>query len=260
MHESGDVLFDKFPKLPLDAVKAVVDNAHANNVPVVAHAMSFDDTIEALECGVDGMTHTFVDQAKSVDKLLELYARNRAHCNPTLACMGSLTTEGAALQARFAQDPLAQRMLMSSSSRENLCKCMAMGKQGTAAVENAYNSVRALYRAGVPIIVGSDAAGPALGTAYGLSLHMEMHLLIHEVGMPPVDVLKGATSLTANRFGFADRGKLESGRLADLVLVEGDILKVLADRTHLCMPLKGVWREGIAAREWDGALARGAVV
>jgi adenine deaminase len=42
-----------------------------------------------------------------------------------------------------------------------------------------------------------------------------------------IDALKGARSLTADRFGFDDRGRVEVGRKADLVLVEGDVRKVL---------------------------------
>jgi imidazolonepropionase-like amidohydrolase len=80
-----------------------------------------------------------------------------------------------------------------------------------------------LYNAGVPIIVGSDASGQARGTAYGLEVHIEIHLLIHKVGMAPIDALKGATSLTADRFGFHDRGRIGPGKKADLVLVEGDL-------------------------------------
>lgn len=255
MNESGATVGGSFPKLPPDIMKSIVNTAHAHDTMVVAHAMSFDDTIEALECGLDGTTHCILDEAKSMEKLLSLYRRNKAHCNPTLGILGSLTTEGAALQARFSADPLAQRMLMSSSSIEHLCQCIGMAQGRNNAVKNTYACTRALYEAGVPIIAGSDATGPARGTAHGLSLHMEIHLLVHEVGMAPTDVLKSATSLTAERFGFNDIGLLEVGRSADLLLVEGDILEFLKDRKNLCLPVKGVWREGVIAKEWAGTLA-----
>ncbi|KAK5148867.1 hypothetical protein LTR04_000404 [Oleoguttula sp. CCFEE 6159] len=254
MHESGSGLSHNFPLPSLELQSALVEAAHGHHLLAVAHALTLKGTIEVLRCGVDGLTHTFFD-APPTDELVALYKRNNAHCNPKLGAVGSLTTEGQALQQQYADDPLAKRLLLSPRARENLCACMAMGKAG-GNVANAYDSVRRLHAAGVPIVVGSDAAGPALGTAYGLSLHMEMRLLVRETGMRPLDVLKGATSLTAARFGFEDRGVIETGRKADLVLVEGDVEEFLQGKvgTGLVLPVKGVWRDGVVAKVWKDVM------
>jgi imidazolonepropionase-like amidohydrolase len=87
---------------------------------------------------------------------------------------------------------------------------------------------------------GSDAAGPAVGTAYGLSMHHELYLFVHEIGMSPEEALRSATSVTAKRFQFADRGRLVEGLNADLLLVEGNPLKDIA----ATLDIRGVWREG----------------
>ena len=124
---------------------------------------------------------------------------------------------------------------------------LAKDEHAKAAVQNAYESTRKMYKAGVPLIVGSDCAGKGLGVTYGLGIHMEMYLFAHEIGMSPDDVLKSATSTTAARFGFGDRGQISVGKRADLVLVEGDIAEVLSDPKKRCLPIAGVWREGILA-------------
>jgi imidazolonepropionase-like amidohydrolase len=87
---------------------------------------------------------------------------------------------------------------------------------------------------------GSDAAGPALGTAFGLSMHHEMYIYVHKVGMTPEEALRSATSVVARRFGFSDRGRLEEGLNADMLLVEGNPLEDI-DAT---LNIRGVWREG----------------
>jgi imidazolonepropionase-like amidohydrolase len=87
---------------------------------------------------------------------------------------------------------------------------------------------------------GSDAAGPAKGTAFGLSMHQELHLFVHKVGMTPEDALRSATSLVAKCFKFEDRGKIAEGLNADLLLVEGNPLEDI-DAT---LNIRGVWREG----------------
>ena len=87
---------------------------------------------------------------------------------------------------------------------------------------------------------GSDSAGPAVGTAFGLSMHHELYLYVHKVGMTPAEALRSATSLVAKRFKFEDRGQLAEGLNADLLLVEGNPLEDI-DAT---LNIRGVWRDG----------------
>ena len=87
---------------------------------------------------------------------------------------------------------------------------------------------------------GSDSAGPAVGTAFGLSVHHELHLFVHKAGFTPEEALRAATSVTARRFNFSDRGRLAKGLNADLLLVEGNPLEDI-DAT---LNIRGVWRGG----------------
>lgn len=94
---------------------------------------------------------------------------------------------------------------------------------------------------------GSDSAEPAVGTAWGLSLHEELYLFVSKCNFTPLEALRSATSVTARRFGFNDRGRIAEGLNADLVLVEGNPINNI-DAT---MDLRGVWREGNLAPGWD---------
>lgn len=58
--------------------------------------------------------------------------------------------------------------------------------------------------------------------------------------MTPEDALRSATSVTARRFKFEDRGRLAEGLNADLLLVEGNPLEDI-DAT---LNIRGVWRNG----------------
>ena len=50
----------------------------------------------------------------------------------------------------------------------------------------------------------------------------EMELMV-EYGMKPLDVLKSATSINADVFGYADKiGRIKKGMLADLIAVQND--------------------------------------
>jgi imidazolonepropionase-like amidohydrolase len=82
--------------------------------------------------------------------------------------------------------------------------------------------VRDLFRAGVIILAGSDAGDHY--RYYGASLHDEMELLASS-GLPPMAVLQAATRHPAAYLGrLAERGTVEVGRRADLVLLGADPL------------------------------------
>ena len=248
MHESGTMMGAKLDYPTVELQQTIIEEAKKKGYLTVAHATSLQDTLDVLRAGVNGLTHTFCDQPP-IQELIDAYKKNNAWCNPTLATMGSLTTEGAALQHRFAHDPRIQH-LISEDKRGNMCACMSFAAQH-GKVAHAYASVRALRAAGIDILCGSDAAGPAKGTAFGLSMHHELSLFVNEIGMTPEEALRSATSLTAERFGFKDRGKLEEGLNADLLLVEGNPLVEIDDTLNI----RGVWRDGTLCSVYEGAMA-----
>jgi imidazolonepropionase-like amidohydrolase len=94
---------------------------------------------------------------------------------------------------------------------------------------------------------GSDAAGPAIGTAWGLSIHQELALFVQRCGFTPAEALRSATSLTAKKFKFQDRGRISSGLKADLILVEGNPL----DNIDHTLDLRAVWRDGVLCSAYE---------
>lgn len=150
MHESGTVLGQQFAMPSLELQKAVIDEAHKHNLRVVAHATCYKDTMEMLEAGVDGLTHCFIDKHVD-DALIAAYKKNGAHLNPTLATMGSGTTEGKALQERFAHDPRV-RKLIADDAKERMCHCMGFMNSAGASQRKAFDTVRRLKEEGVDVL------------------------------------------------------------------------------------------------------------
>jgi imidazolonepropionase-like amidohydrolase len=102
------------------------------------------------------------------------------------------------------------------------------------AIEGTHARAFGLAReAGVRIASGSDTGVP--GTVFGENAGELGHLVSH--GLTPEEALLAATRDAASVLGWSDRvGTLEVGRLADLILVEGDPLGeigVLRDRVQL---------------------------
>ncbi|WP_405484562.1 amidohydrolase family protein [Nocardia sp. NBC_00511] len=172
-----------------DAAKAVVAEAHAHNLLVIAHAASPGGYAMALDAGADVITHVPVGAPLPPHDIARIAAENRVVV-PTLVMM-----EGMAAARGFAD-----------------------------AFAAATATIGAMHAAGIPIIAGTDAnANPNIpvNPVFGASLHDELALLVAS-GLSTVDALNSATVVPAKHFGLTDRGVIAPGLRADLVLLDGD--------------------------------------
>jgi imidazolonepropionase-like amidohydrolase len=98
-------------------------------------------------------------------------------------------------------------------------------------------SVRRALELGVPIAAGTDAGGHGHPRNAG-----ELQCLI-EAGLTPMQALRAGTQWAAQCLGLErEVGTLEKGRLADVVVVDGNPLegiKVLLDPARIELVLKG---------------------
>ncbi len=207
-------------------IAALVEAAHQAGLKVIAHVTSVASFILATDAGVDVLTHAPLD-ADIDDNLASSIAAKGIVSVPTLIAMRTV--------AGIAEMTARRR---------------ASGLDVDYA--HARRSVSALYRAGVPIMAGTDSyqgTAPATnvrlqhGEVFGASLHSELGLLV-EAGLTPVEALRAATVLPANYFSLTDRGIIEPGRRADLVLVEGDPTQDIA----ATRAIRSVWVAGVQVR------------
>ncbi len=118
--------------------------------------------------------------------------------------------------------------------------------QDLAAMERQYEYLTRLlgkmYRAGVPILAGTDAAFPD-GTPWiwpGYSLHDELELLV-DIGMSPTEAIAAATGRAAQQMGLDDVGVIAEGKRADLLLLSRNP----AEDIHNTRAIDSVWVNGI---------------
>jgi enamidase len=95
----------------------------------------------------------------------------------------------------------------------------------------------AFHAAGGRVVVGSDAGMP--GVRFGPGVHRELELLV-ESGLTPQEALKAATSQAAHVLRTDQIGAIETGRAADLVVVDGDPLQRIQGTQNVVM----VFRDG----------------
>lgn len=91
---------------------------------------------------------------------------------------------------------------------------------------------RLLHQSGVQFLAGSDM--PTTLTIPGFSLHDELRLLVDRVGLSPLAALQSATINPARFLGTIDSlGTVESGKQADLVLLNGNPLADIANTRQI---------------------------
>lgn len=98
----------------------------------------------------------------------------------------------------------------------------------------------ALYEAGVPILMGTDA--PQQFSVPGFSLHRELERM-EAAGMPPDAVLASGTDAVGRYFGDQDTfGHVAAGHRADLLLLDANPLDDLANLTERSgVMVRGRW-------------------
>ncbi|ALE07445.1 hypothetical protein AL755_21435 [Arthrobacter sp. ERGS1:01] len=225
-----------WPSLDFATIKAVVDAAHARGLLVVAHVSSIAGVEEVVSAGVDILAHVPAD-AELDHVLIARIADAGIAVGPTLATIEN--TLGEPGGAAVAGDPRLAAALGDAWVRRLSAGAPVVGGRAMPPYSRAEGNARRLAAAGVTLLAGTDAPNP--GTVFGASLHRELELLVR-CGLSPAQALAAATAEPARVFGLADRGRVEVGLRADLVLVSGD---PLADITET-RAIERIWRGGTA--------------
>ena len=227
-----------YPGLPVidqPTLLAAVEAAHGFGKLVLAHATTAAAARRAVDAGVDGLAHLFLDAP--TPGLVEAIARSGVFVIATLVTLSSAFGHDAAW---LAADPRVSSKL-DQVWLDSLSRSMNVYPQGN--LEDSYACLRALREQGVDILAGSDVSDPLPmlgGLAHGASLHHELQLLVR-AGFTPSEALRAATCVPARRFGLTDRGRILPGARADLLLVAGDPSADISDT----LSVRAVWRGGV---------------
>ena len=199
-------------QLTVEEIAVAVYEAAAQEKKCMAHAQGSSGIKHALLAGVASIEHgVYLNE-----ELIELMLQKDAYLVPTLIA--------------------PQAVIEFSQEHPDLLPPM-MAAKAAGVIDAHRRSFRQAVEAGVKVAMGTDS---------GVGRHgengREIQLMV-EHGMTPMQAIQASTANAAQLLRLSnDLGTLAVGKLADVIIVSGDVLDnigLLADPTNVQLVLKG---------------------
>jgi len=240
--QEGWDLLKVHPGLTRDEYDAMAKTAKEVGIRFAGHIPEEVGLIHALEMGqetidhVDGYIEYLNGAASPVDeaKLADVVRRTKAAgawIVPTMALWETLIgyTDLSALTAmpELKYTPPQQVEQWKTAHQNRLNHPTYDRKKAELIATNRMRILKSLHEGGVRILLGTDA--PQQFSVPGFSIHREMALML-KCGLSPYQIIQSGTKNVGDYFkGKDDFGTVEVGKRADLILVQGNPLKDVAN-------------------------------
>lgn len=249
MIDEGASAIKVYFRLPLGLIQTITEVAHRRGVPVTSH-LEIVDAVDAIRAGLDGVEHvtsfgTALLPLREAEKYRQaVLASNDARREGRYVLWSTIDLDGARAKRLFKL--IIERHVFLSPTLaifERRTGDKETNETHVQGFQHMMNFVGRAHRAGASIVVGSHASVPH--AERGWAYHRELELLV-ESGLTPMDALVAGTIENAKFFRVDDRlGSVETGRQADLVLVNGDpVTDITAMRRVKRVMLNGRWVNG----------------
>jgi imidazolonepropionase-like amidohydrolase len=226
-------------------LQALIERAHMHGMTVTGHLGSgFRNTVnprDAILMGIDRVEHFLGGDAMPAERsayaslenldphtpefaaIADLYIRHNVFFDATLSAYGYYGERDPQVFTYFTDE----RRFLTSYMREIIAN--RAPRRVNEQFEKIYwvkrKAVKAFYDAGGGHLITLGTDHPSWGEFFsGFSVHREL-LSFALAGIPEADVIKFATTNAARALGVGDQlGTIEVGKLADLVVVQGNPL------------------------------------
>ena len=225
-HAAGFQQIKLYTFLEPDVIRAITAEAHRLGMTVTGHVPKVFDAYQGIEAGMDQINHlnyvsTIMRGPDGPEKAIQFLKEHHTVVDPT-AGWGEMASHSKEVNVESFEPGIKHAPFVLD------VKFRGMGSNTTAAQmqsrqTNTLATIGALYKAGIPIIPGSDTGL----VGYGLLRELELYV---QAGMTPLEAIQSATIVSARAMNLdKDTGSIEMGKRADLILVDGNPLADIHD-------------------------------
>jgi imidazolonepropionase-like amidohydrolase len=229
-HDAGFEQIKLYTFLTPDVVRAIASEAHRLSMTVTGHVPQALNAFEGVEAGMDQINHLNyatnmmrapgagrgpVDLNSDVARnAIRFFKDHHTVIDPT-AGWGEMAGHSVEVDvAAFEPGILKAPFVLDAKFRGMAGNTTA--EQMHARLAQTEAAIGALFKAGVPIVPGSDTGL----VGYGLQRELEIYV---EAGMTPMEAIQSATIVSARAMKLdRELGTIEPGKRADLILVDGN--------------------------------------
>ena len=235
-------------KMTLEEVNAIVDEAHKNNLKVVAHSHRPDEIRRGLLAGADCFEHTGLSSApRYPDDIMEMIKERTADMSqgplfwtPTVEVLYNY--EYMRDNPEFIDEDSWHRGLPDSvivDIRQSIAHSdrLPYFQLTPSRRPTLETKVKQLLDAGVVLMVGTDSGIPM--KFHSQSTWNELDVWVNEFGIDPMYAIRAATYWPSLWMGVADEvGTITPGKYADIIAVKGDVLRYISLLQDVDMVIK----------------------
>jgi len=234
-------------KMQPEVYAAAIKEAHKLGLRVAAHIYYLADAKSLVNAGVDAIAHGVRDQPVDAE-FIGLMKSHSAWYISTIDLDESFYIYAEKpdwLKNQFLLHALQPALLAQFNDSEWRAKTLSNQKQvegSKASVLMNERNLKTLHNAGVNIGFGTDSGATALRIP-GFAEHRELELMV-DAGLTPLEAINLATARAAALLRLDDRGVLAPGKLADMIVVNGNPAAQIKDIHNI----EAVWHRGKVSR------------